>query len=215
MKIVDISWPITPDMTTYKNVHPMQIESLKTYAHDLVAETVLTMHTHTGTHIDMPSHFIESGATSTQYDLAQCCGICQVIDMTSCRDSITEKDIREHTLASKATIVLLKTSNSELPSIGPFEPAFVYLAASGAAYLASKNITAVGIDYLGIERADPDHATHKTLLSRGIAIIEGLRLAHVVPGVYTLICLPLAVQNVEAVPARAIIMTPINWTRVI
>ena len=42
----------------------------------------------------------------------------------------------------------------------------------------------MGIDSLGIERDQTDHATHKGLLSNNIIIIEGLRLAAVSPGEY-------------------------------
>ena len=80
------------------------------------------------------------------------------------------------------------------------------MTASGAEHLADLGVKAVGIDYLGIERNQPDHATHTTLLENEVAIIEGLRLEHVEPGVYFLCCFPLAVQGLESAPARAVLM---------
>jgi arylformamidase len=66
---------------------------------------------------------------------------------------------------------------------------------------------AVGIDYLGIERNQPAHETHITLLKAGVVIIEGLRLANVTPGGFTLHCLPLHIVGSDGAPARAIFTT--------
>lgn len=82
----------------------------------------------------------------------------------------------------------------------------MYLDASAAEYLKSAGITGVGIDALGIERAQPGHETHKTLLGAGIIILEGLRLADVNEGTYRLAALPLRLKGTEASPARAILI---------
>jgi arylformamidase len=71
---------------------------------------------------------------------------------------------------------------------------------------AEKKVKAIGIDYLGIERNQPDHATHTILMKHNIAIIEGLRLADAVAGDYFFICLPLNVIGLEAAPARAVLL---------
>ena len=56
----------------------------------------------------------------------------------------------------------------------------------------------MGIDALGVERSQPDHATHQILPWSGIVIIEGLRLNHVPAGEYLMIATPLKVLGVEA-----------------
>ena len=71
---------------------------------------------------------------------------------------------------------------------------------------SSKKIKAVGIDYLGIERNQPDHETHTILMKHEIGIIEGLRLSHVEPQRYFFLCLSLPVVGLEAAPARAILV---------
>ena len=83
---------------------------------------------------------------------------------------------------------------------------FVYLEKSGAKYLAGKKVKTVGIDYVGIERDQPNHETHRFLLGNDIPIIEGLRLGKVKEGEYTLLCLPLAYKGMEAAPARAVLI---------
>ncbi len=72
--------------------------------------------------------------------------------------------------------------------------------------MADIGINGVGIDALGIERDQPNHETHLSLMNAGIHIIEGLVLKDVPEDTYTLIALPLKVTGVEAAPLRAILM---------
>ena len=69
-----------------------------------------------------------------------------------------------------------------------------------------KGVIGAGIDSLGIERNQPNHETHKTLLSNKIMILEGLRLKHVEEGPYLLIAAPLNIPGVEASPVRAFLI---------
>lgn len=204
MKIIDISWPIREQMTQYKNRSEVYFESIKNFDIDSVRLTRITMDSHTGTHMEAPSHFIQDWASIDKIELSHCCGRCTVIDMTSVGDCITDEHLQLVDIEPQS-IILFKTTNSELQYDAPFDPKFVYLAATGAAYLADKKVKAVGIDYVGIERDQEGHATHMVLLKQNIAIIEGLRLAHVHAGNYYFVCLPLACVGIEASPARAVL----------
>lgn len=205
MNIIDISWPISSNMTQYKNKDAVHIAQSKTIEKNRVRETIISIDTHTGTHVDLPAHFMDTGKNSNDFDLFQCCGPCTVLDMTHVAHYITEGHLRNSPL-EKNSVILFKTKNSFLNDTELFNADFVYLEKSCAAYLAQQQIKAVGIDYLGIEHSQPDHPTHTMLFDNDIAIIEGLRLRHVYPGTYTIFCLPLAFVGVEALPARAILI---------
>lgn len=202
--IIDISWPITQNITEYKDRGSVRLEPLAQAKERGVCETLITMHSHTGTHIDAPSHFIEGGKTIDQLPLSHCIGQCTVLDLTHVQEKITVHDLEAFTIHTGDRI-LFKTRNSALSPDALFDYAFVYLAECAARYLVGKNVQLVGIDYLGIERNQPGHPTHKLLLGNGIAVLEGLRLGHVAPGNYTLICFPVALCGVDAAPARAVL----------
>lgn len=210
--IIDISWPISPAMTSYKNNKPVVFTTTRTIEdsgtqlpHTHMHETNVLCNTHTGTHVDAPSHKLLGAKNIDQISLIALIGPAVVLDLTQVQGGITEQDLASHQVLA-GDIVLLKTTNSHLSSTAPFHAEFVYLAPSGAAWLAQKEIKAVGIDYLGIERKSPTHETHTLLLQKEIPIIEGLRLGHVEAGRYTCICLPLPLLGVEAAPARAILL---------
>jgi arylformamidase len=207
MEIIDISWPISADMTTYKNRSEVSVQETRTFERDGWRESAIALGCHTGTHIDAPAHFIKNGHLIHQTNLSALLRPCLVLDMTHVTNAISRADIAPHAQdIHPGEAILFKTTNSALPATQDFEPAFVYLDESGARYLAEKKIAAVGIDYLGIERGNPQHPTHIALMEGGVIIIEGLRLGHVRAGRYNLICLPLNILGVEAAPARAVLV---------
>lgn len=205
MKIFDISWPISPEITAYKDRKTVNFEQIKTFEKDKVRESLVTLGTHAGTHIDAPSHFQKEGTTIDQLDLSCVIGKCKVLDMTSVTEGITQ-DHLENLDIQPHDIILFKTSNSALQPTDKFNPQFIFLEISGAQYLVQRKVKAVGIDYLGIERGQAGHLTHNLLFDRGITIIEGLRLQAVTQGSYFFCCLPLAIVGLEAAPARAVLI---------
>lgn len=206
MNYIDISWPISSDMTAYKDRYVVRIIPTKNFEQDAVRESLITVGSHTGTHIDAPAHFIKNGVRTDALSLDATIGPCVVIDMMHCTQSITRTDlIAVADSIQQGSRILFKTRNSAHTPTDPFDATFVYIDRQAAAYLAELKIQAVGIDYLGIERNQKGHETHITLLSAGVVIIEGLRLEHVVPGHYFLYCLPLALVGTDGAPARAIL----------
>ncbi len=207
MRIIDISWPISPDMTAYKNNKVATFERTKNFAKDNVRDSIITLGSHSGTHVDAPAHFLNDGKSIDQIKLEDLIGSAHVLDCIAAGESITQDFLMHYDAQiKKHDIILLKTVNSVLSPVDTFNTMFTYLDVSGACYLANKEVKAVGIDYLGIERNQPGHETHYTLMNNNIAIVEGLRLEHVEPGEYQMYCLPLKIMGLEAAPARAILV---------
>lgn len=204
-KVIDVSWPINKNTVEYKNKGELSFRSTKDIQVDGVQQTHASLDMHTGTHIDAPAHFAKNGSTVDQISFDSLISDCKVFDLTHVEEKIIASDLQKLEIKTN-DIVLFKTKNSALPGLGQFEPNFVYLDKTAAQYLASKNIKTVGIDYLGIERAQPEHETHKILFQANITIIEGLRLGQVLAGSYFLICLPVKFEGVEAALSRAVLL---------
>ncbi len=204
-KIIDISWPIAFGMTSYKDAKPFAATPIATFEKNGARDTNLLINTHTGTHVDAPSHFLKDGTSIDKIALGSLIGHTIVIDLTDITDCISAHHFKDDSFNAD-DIVLFKTKNSLRAWDAPFDYTFIYLDESAALYLIDREVKAVGIDYLGIERAQKNHPTHTLLLENNIPIIEGLRLADVTPGRYDFYCLPLAVVGLEAAPARAILI---------
>lgn len=205
MNIIDISWPIGITMTSYKNNSFVDLERVKKTG-DYCMEHLLKLHSHTGTHVDAPAHFIEGATSIDHVSLERLVGRCFVADLTKVETHIDEAVLKSIP-ASEGDIVLFKTRNSRRAWDEAFDANFIYVDSSGARYIVKRGWKAVGIDYLGIERNQPDHPTHIILGSAGIPIIEGLRLEHAHEGFYLAVILPLKIVGIDAAPARALLIS--------
>lgn len=204
MEIIDISWPISPSMTNYKDKNIVRFKALKTFEKDKARVSEICLDTHTGTHVEASSHFL-NGQTIDQISLSSLIGQCKVIDLMHIKDSIKMEDLESFAISS-GDIILFKTKNSSFSVQESFNYRFVFLEQKAAQYLADIDVKAVGIDYLGLERDQDGHPSHEALMRKNIPIIEGLRFAHVFPGNYFFCCLPLSLPNLEAAPARAVLI---------
>ena len=204
MQIYDISMLIEPDMMVYKNKEENRpkLSLVKSLPKDSSTESFISMNVHTGTHIDAAYHMDPNGKTIEETELSQLVTSCHVLDMTHVKDGITKEDLSTYKI-EPGSFLLFKTKNSYTET---FAADFVYLEKSGAKYLVEKGIAGVGTDALGIERSQPEHETHKTLMGEGIIIIEGLRLKDVLPGEYCLCALPLKIKGADGGPARVILI---------
>lgn len=204
MKIIDISWPISPDMTGYNNRKEVIFNATKIFETDAIRESNIIINTHAGTHVESPSHVCAGGLPIESISLDTLIGSAFVIDVTHLDSVITQEDIEEFPLA-KNLIVLFKTQNSDLIETAPYESNFIYLDQSASDYCVKKGVKAVGIDYIDIEPIKHNYSTHRILLENNIPIIEGLRLTDVPGGYYFFVCLPLSLEGLEAAPARAVL----------
>jgi arylformamidase len=205
MKIIDISWPINESMTEYKDAKSVKFTPTRTMENNNVREWHISMSNHTGTHVDSPAHFLPTGQTIDKVSLEHLIGPARVIDLTSVVEKITAASLESLAICS-GEIILLKTTNSFREHTDRFTYNFVYIDESAAHYLVAKKIKAIGIDYLGIERNQPNHETHTMFMQMNIPIIEGLRLGSVTAGNYFLCCLPLYAIGIDAAPARAVLI---------
>jgi len=207
MTIVDVSVPIQDAMTVYRGNPPVRIRRALTLAKDGVNVSELCLGSHTGTHVDAPSHFIKGGKGVDRLDLRRFIGPAWVADLRAVRGGIGADQLRQARIPKDTRRVLLRTSNSRLwHPARPFRTDFVYLAPDGADWMVERAVALVGIDYLSIEGYDvPGGPTHKRLLGAGIPIVEGLDLFKVDPGRWQLVALPLRIPDGDAGLTRAVL----------
>lgn len=204
MKIYDISVVISPNMTVYKDYpHKKPVfTNVSNFETGSAYETDIKMNVHSGTHVDFNLHMLKDGNTSSNAILSNYITDAKVFDLTHLTDKIEADDLMELNI-EKDDFVLFKTRNS---NVEHFDFEFVYVTESAAKYLAEKQIKGVGVDALGIERDQPGHPTHKTLMNHNIVILEGLRLKDIVPQSYILIALPLKFEGLDGSPVRAVLL---------
>lgn len=168
----------------------------------------LSFGSHTGTHVDAPRHFFEAGSTVERLPLNALIGPAIVLAFEDDVMSVTASLLQSHSLVGVER-VLFRTRNSGFVKEREFRKDYTYVAPDAAEYLASLGVKLVGVDYLSVEQfRSGHHRTHRTLLERGIVIVEGLDLSGIEAGEYAFCCLPLRLEGLDGAPARAVLMRP-------
>jgi arylformamidase len=202
-RLFDISLPISPAMPVWPGDPSPILEPVTTMEDHGVRVSRLVLGTHTGTHLDAPSHFIPRGRSIDQLDLEALVGPCYVLDVGGDGGPLPRSAIASCELRPGAR-VLLKTANSRRPTAAGFRPDFVALEADAAAYLRDCRVRLVGIDGPSVDAWDSaDFPCHKQLLAADILIVENLVLRHVEPGKYGLVAVPLNLVGADGCPVRA------------
>jgi arylformamidase len=203
---IDISVPIEPGVPIFEGDPDYRIELSASMAAGAVCNVSrLAMGVHTGTHLDAPRHFIEGAPASESIPLDACMGPAWVVDATSLNRTIGADDLATLDIPPGETRLLFKSRNSQLWDEPGFQSGFIALDETAAASLVERGVRLVGIDYLSIAPFGDPVATHRTLLSVGVVILEGTDLRAVESGPVELLCLPIRLIGSDGVPARALV----------
>lgn len=173
--------------------------------------SVITDGAHTGTHLDAPLHFVEGGLAVEALDVQTLVGPAQIVEILG-RDVITAADLDAAGILPGAERLLFKTDNSRRKRLSDteFHPEYVAIAPDAAAWLVSRGVKLVGVDYLSVgPYGDANVETHRTLLGAGVIIVETLRLEDINAGEYFLVALPPKLEGAEGSPCRVVLIEEI------
>jgi arylformamidase len=206
VKIYDISRTIGEDMTSYPGNPLVELKQVSKASPKSSALTKITIGSHTGTHVDAPSHIKKGSAGVDKVSLKNCTGKAIVLNLTKIPfgSAIESKHLEKKGIC-KGDIVLFKTKNSSLTS-KKFKKDFIYLSMGGANWLAKKKVKAVGIDYLSIQKFHSGGCFSHSLLMKGILIYEGLLLKGVPASSYQFFGFPIKIKNGDGAPVRVVLI---------
>jgi arylformamidase len=213
-KFCDISHLISEYMPVYPGDPRPKFESVLNLERDKVNLSRITLGAHTGTHVDSQKHFFKDGNGVEKESLCKFIGEAIVLDFSkkALGEGITDKELSSYSsVVNTNDILLLYTGVSNywhdnyMHKVGK---KFTYIHPSAADWIINQKIKSVGIDTFSVEQYGSKEAlTHKKLLSSGIGIIENLNsnLKKFVNKRVFLVCLPLALEGLDASPARTIL----------
>jgi len=206
-RIFDISVPIVSGGVVYPGNPAILVEPASELSKGASSNlSRLSFGSHTATHVDAPKHFFDAGGTVDRLPLDALIGRARLLTFGADVMSVTAAHLKQHSLDGVER-VLVRTRNSGFIKEKTFHPDYTFIAPDAAELLASKGVKLVGVDYLSIEQFHSGHhKTHRTLLERGIVIVEGLDFSDVPAGDYTLYCLPLRIEGIDGAPARAVLI---------
>ncbi|WP_332448538.1 cyclase family protein [Methanoculleus sp.] len=197
MTVYDITRPLSEDTLLYPgDIRPRFTE----VDNGQYRVTEMILGTHTGTHLDAPSHYLKGGRTVDEIPPGRLTGPAQVLD---CSDtgSVIGPDCLAGRLDGTRTL-LLKTWFSERQE---FDPGYPSLSLEAAQVLVDAGITCIGTDAPSIEGFYCDGSVHRLLLGSGMVVLELLDLSAVPAGDYFMVALPMRLKGADGSPVRAIL----------
>lgn len=201
---IDVSVPIRPEMPTWPDQPRVWVNRLQTVEDDGANVSVVSMTTHSGTHVDAPLHFLEDADPVTAMPPRVGLGRAEVFEVEDL-DTIKPEHVAQ--LPEDASRVLFKTDNSDRCwRREEFVEDYVHLSTGAAEALVDRGVQLVGIDYLSIGGYQGNIAeVHERLLGNDVWILEGLDLSQAPAGEVELACLPLRLEGGDGAPARALV----------
>ncbi len=203
-KIIDLSYLIHPDMPVFPGTPKPKFDNAFQIAQHGFAEKVMTLATHTGTHMDAPAHIIPGGKTLDNYPVSCFSG-------TGCKftahRNIKPADLEALSpILEKSDFLLIETGWPKYWGSASYFQSFPVLTEQAAEYLAGMNLKGVGVDAISVDPADSTGIpVHKILLKAEILIIENLTNLDQLPeSGFLFNAFPLSIKNADGSPVRAV-----------
>ncbi|MEM3399739.1 MAG: cyclase family protein [Candidatus Micrarchaeia archaeon] len=205
LKIYDISMGIYEGMAVYPGDPPVKITRVKVMPANSSNVSLISMGSHTGTHVDAPAHIMNGAITVDSLPLEKMCGPCRLLDLMDVDGGIERQRIEKENI-QEGEIILLKTKNS-LHGYSDFREDFIHITPECAEFLAKTRIKALGVDYLSVQKYKAgNNFVHTAIINSGIILYEGLVLSNIKPGRYFFVGLPLKIRGCDGAPARCILI---------
>jgi len=214
--IVDLSRLISTDTKVFPNsLPPSFIDWTKIDVHGYESEMIF-LSTHTGTHMDAPSHFLKNVNSIDEIDVDRLVCNAIIVRVDKHKDEyITLEDVRGVPDDISNQAIIFSTGWEHEITREDFFSHNPGLSSELAEYLVENKINAVGIDSPSVDRGSAhDFPVHKILLSKGIILIENLCNLNKIPHErFILFMAPLKLKNASGSPIRAIAITGENLLR--
>ena len=212
---VDLTLAVSASLPSFPGSPPphfIRWERMDDAGYDL---ELLLMSSHTGTHVDAPSHFVRGGATVDRIPVSRLVSDALLVDAPgrSARRPITARDVDRFESGPggagripRGSAVVFRTGWSDDTGRASYFGECPGLTAGAARRLASRGAGLVGIDSPSVDPGNSRRfAAHRALLGAGIPAVENLAgLSRIGGRRFRLAVMPLKLKGATGSPARAV-----------
>jgi arylformamidase len=207
MNVIDLTHFISSKMPVYPDTETPEIVDSNTIEKNGFAEKLISMSSHTGTHIDAPAHMIKNSNTLDKFDINQFIGEGKVVDISRIKKKIIEiVDIKaDLKKIDTKDFILFYTGWSRYWGRDEYFRDYPILSEELVKYLTGYKLKGIGFDIISIDPVGAVHFTnHMIVFRKNILIIENLKnLETLIGKKFTFFCLPLKIGNSDGSPVRA------------
>ncbi|MBS3124367.1 cyclase family protein [Candidatus Woesearchaeota archaeon] len=214
--MIDLTYDIEESMSVFNAYWHPKIQITQMGKHDSEGRETrkLILGTHSGTHIDAPSHFVKEGTTIDQIQLSRLIGPITIVDFSELKDNqmVNLEMIKKVQLSDN---ILFKFGWGKHWKKDYFFQKCPFLSKEAAEYLVSKKVKLIATDTPSLD--DPrtklqgnmlgsvdDSPIHKILLGNGIVLVEYIANLDQLSDLqgWNILALPIKVKGGDGAPAR-------------
>ena len=207
MRVVDFTHVLRREMPVYPGTPLPELTVASTWERDGFHETRLTLHSHTGTHMDAPAHLFPAGATLDALPPARFAGTALVVPCAGA-GAVLHMDLLAPVkdAADRADFLLFHTGWDRLWGRAAYFEGYPVPGEDVVDYLLASGKKGVGLDTVSVDPVgDWDLPIHRRLLGGGLVIVENLtNLAAAGGEPFTFCALPLHYEPADGAPVRAV-----------
>jgi arylformamidase len=206
MRVIDLTMRITPFIKVFSgSPRPSFIPWSRFESHGYDSEAMF-MSTHTGTHVDAPSHFGPGLASIDMISADRFVCSAVLIRASKRANQLVERADLASCGVRKGDAVVIATGWEKRAASGNYMTENPGLSARAARYLARMKVNAVAIDGPSIDAgSDSRFTAHNILLLRNILVVENLcNISKISTNRFTLVISPLKLGGATGSPARVL-----------
>jgi kynurenine formamidase len=206
MRVIDLTMRITPSIRMFPgSPQPSFIPWSRFDSHGYDSEAMF-MSTHTGTHVDAPSHFAPGLASIDMIPAGRLVCSAVLIRAPKRANQLVEREDLASDQVREGDAVMIATGWEKCVAKRNYMTENPGLSGQAARYLARKKVNAVAIDGPSIDAgADGKFTVHNILLPRNILVVENLcNVSKISTNRFTLMISPLKLGGATGSPARAL-----------
>lgn len=208
MPVIDLTHTVRESMPVYPGTEPPRLTPVALWETDHYKETLLSMYSHTGTHMDAPAHIFPSGRTLDQFPPEQFLGSALVIDCRSLKagEPITMAQLHPYgNLAEQADFLLFNTGWDTFWGTDAYFGDYPCVDDGLLNFIIAGQYKGIGFDTISLDPVGIIPRHRKLFGSRDMVILENLKDLHLCSGgLIHLSCCPLKTENSDGAPVRAI-----------
>lgn len=210
MKVLDLTHIISEGMPVYPGTKPPILKPASTYKKDGFRETLLTMLSHTGTHMDAPAHLFAGKSTLDQFPVSQFVGRALVIECKELKEgeSITMEHVSHYgEKAEKADFLLFHLGWAQRWGAEDYFNDYPCVEDEVIDFVLETGKKGIGFDVIGMDPVyDLELPRHKRLFQTNQIInIENLKnLEKCGDELFWFFALPLNQIDADGAPIRAV-----------
>lgn len=213
MQIVDLSYSITEDIISWPGYPQPSLKDVLSITKEGYRAGHISFMSHTGTHIDAPSHTLKGGLSLDELPISNYFGKAVLINLHNLERYIEIGDLLPHAeQIEKSKFVVLYCGHQHLWGKKDYFYHYPVLSKETTNWLCQFNLYGIGIDTFSVDPIDTKTSiNHRILASKNMIVIENLANLHIVEelttqssGMFELSVFPIKFPTSDGAPVRAV-----------